>query len=306
MGEKNGAKKTAVAIKKEPEQPSNLLPATNNPALKYFSMIPTNVTEALQLSKMIADSDLAPKDYKGKPANVLIAMQMGAEVGLGPMQAIQNIAVINGKPGVYGDVGKALLLSKGFRIEERDVKEVQAKNEAWCKITRPDGQVTERTFSKDHAIAANLWGNNTWKTYPWRMMAWRAFWWAARDAGADVLKGIGGIEELQDIRKDAIEAESAHLAPKEIETRETLPESQAPEPTPETPVVDAGPMITPDQRTALIDLMNKHKVTPDQLKAYLNEKLGITDTVKPTALIPQSKYQVVCAWIIDAQDQIGL
>src|SRR4030067_949010 len=76
-----------------------------------FSLVPQNLREAMELSKLIADSDLAPKDYRGKPGNVLIAVQMGQEVGLSPMTAIQSIAVINGKPSLYGDVGKAILLN---------------------------------------------------------------------------------------------------------------------------------------------------------------------------------------------------
>src|ERR1700756_1528846 len=64
---------------------------------------PNNLTEAIQFAKLIANSDLAPKDYKGKPANVLIAMQLGAEIGLSPMTAIQSIAVINGRPCLWGE-----------------------------------------------------------------------------------------------------------------------------------------------------------------------------------------------------------
>ena len=33
----------------------------------------------------------------------MLAVQLGSEVGLRPMQALQNIAVINGRPAVWGD-----------------------------------------------------------------------------------------------------------------------------------------------------------------------------------------------------------
>jgi len=54
--------------------------------------------DAMEYAKLISESDLAPKDFKGKPGNVLIAIQYGVEIGLKPMQAIQNISVINGRP----------------------------------------------------------------------------------------------------------------------------------------------------------------------------------------------------------------
>src|ERR1051325_3957629 len=71
-------------------------------------MNPETVKEGMDLAQWIAKSDLAPKDFKDKPQNVLIAMQMGLEVGLSPMQAIQNIAGINGRPSVWGDSVLAL------------------------------------------------------------------------------------------------------------------------------------------------------------------------------------------------------
>lgn len=165
-----------------------------------FSLVPQTLREAMELSKLIADSDLAPKDYKGKPGNVLIAVQMGQEVGLSPMTAIQSIAVINGKPSLYGDVGKAILLSKGFIIEEDDVETIRKTGVGRCKITRPGHPPCERTFSLDAAKAAGLLGKQgPWTQYKERQMAWRAFWFAARDIAADVLKGLSGAEEAIDI-----------------------------------------------------------------------------------------------------------
>ncbi len=165
-----------------------------------FSVMPASVGDLIKLSEMIAASDLAPKDFKGKAGNCYIAIQMGAELELNPMQAIQNIAVINGKPTLYGDIGKALLLKNGCRIMERDIKDIKATGEAWCEITRPDGKTKAiRTFSIDDAKTANLWGKvGPWKTDPYRMLAWRAFWFCARDIAADFLKGLRGAEEVRD------------------------------------------------------------------------------------------------------------
>lgn len=77
--------------------------------LTKFTFEITSMQQAMDYAKLIADSDLAPKDYKGKPGNVLIAIQMGMEIGLKPLQAIQNIAVINGRPSVWGDAMIALV-----------------------------------------------------------------------------------------------------------------------------------------------------------------------------------------------------
>ena len=180
-----------------------------------FSLVPQSLRDAMELSKLIADSDLAPKDYRGKPGNVLIAVQMGQEVGLSPMTAIQSIAVINGKPSLYGDVGKAILLSKGFIIEEDDTDVIKKTGAGRCKITRPGHPPCERTFTIDNAKSAGLWGKEgPWTKYKERQLAWRAFWFAARDVAADVLKGLNGAEEIQDMEvRDMGNAEVVRAAP---------------------------------------------------------------------------------------------
>jgi hypothetical protein len=174
--------------------------AAQKPAMpQTFSLAPRTLTEAMDFAKMMADSELVPKSFRGKPGDVLIAVQMGNEVGLQPMAAIQNIAVINGKPGIYGDAGKAILLAAGCVIEEDDIEIIKKSGRARCKITRGNRPPVERTYCIDNAKTAGLWGKEgPWRTNPERQMAWRAFWFAARDAASDLLKGLGGAEELAD------------------------------------------------------------------------------------------------------------
>lgn len=273
---------------------------------KFFSYVPKDLTEMMKYGELVAASDFVPKDYKGKPGNCVIGMQFGAELGLPGLQALQNIAVINGKPGVYGDLGKALLYSKGFKIEERDVPEVKKLGVAWCKVTRPDGAVTERTFSIDDAKTAGLWNKQgPWTNYPYRQMAWRAFWFAARDAAADVLKGIWGIEELADYKADAIETSAETNAPREMKP--------AGEPTPAQPAVDVKAQaeppangLSPDQRKNIQAIMGKVKMEPVTLKEHLFNKYGIVDEKRPTAFVTQDKYAELCKWIENPQENLEL
>ena len=68
------------------------------------------MSEAMTFAQMVAKSDFAPKDFKGKPESCLLAIQHGSEVGLSPMQSLQSIACINGRPSVWGDAALALAM----------------------------------------------------------------------------------------------------------------------------------------------------------------------------------------------------
>ncbi len=165
-----------------------------------FDLSPRNFEQALTLADYLAASDMVPKQYRGRPGDCLIAMQWGMEIGLKPLQALQSIAAINGKPSLYGDAGKALLLSHGCIIEEDDIEVIKAHGKAACTITRPGRPPVRRTFSLEDAKTAGLLGKEgPWRAYQSRQMAWRAFWFAARDAAADLLRGMGGFEEAIDM-----------------------------------------------------------------------------------------------------------
>jgi hypothetical protein len=164
-----------------------------------FDLSPRTFEQALTLADYMANSEMVPKQYRGRPGDCFIAIQWGLEVGLKPLQAMQSIAAINGKPNLYGDAGKALLLAHGCILDEDDAEVVKANGKARCKITRPGRPPVQRTFSLEDAKTAGLWGKEgPWRTYPYRQMAWRAFWFAARDAASDLLRGMGGYEEALD------------------------------------------------------------------------------------------------------------
>jgi hypothetical protein len=167
-------------------------------------LAPKSMGEAMEFSKTLAKSSMVPQAFKNKPEDILVAVQWGYEVGLSPMQALQNIAVINGKPSIYGDA--ALALAQG-NPEYAGHKEWQTgegdKAVAHCLFKRVrHGQTieTERTFSVADAKAARLWGKpGPWQQYPARMLQMRARGFALRDAFADALRGVITAEEARDI-----------------------------------------------------------------------------------------------------------
>ena len=161
-----------------------------------FDLSPQTFDQALTFSQYLADSDMVPKDFKGKPANCLIAMQWGAELGLKPLQALQNLAVINGRPALWGDAVIALVRASPlceFVIETDD------GSTATCRVKRRGEPEQQRTFSMDDARAAGLLGKSgPWTQYPKRMRQMRARAFALRDVFPDVLRGMAVAEEVMD------------------------------------------------------------------------------------------------------------
>lgn len=165
---------------------------------RVAAIIPQSVEEVFRIAKAISASGLAPNGMKSVE-QITVAIMHGAEIGLPPMQAIQRIAVVNGRPTIWGDAVPALLLSRGFRLNERVTGEGDDRA-AVCEVCRPDGTKIERRFSVSDAKAAMLWGKaGPWKSYPDRMLQMRARGFAARDGAADVLAGLYISEEVQDI-----------------------------------------------------------------------------------------------------------
>ena len=170
---------------------SNLVPLRSGNAIQ--AIIPQDVEQVYRLATAISKSGLAPPSMK-EPEKLVVAIMHGLEIGMPPMQACQRIAIINGRPCVYGDAVPALLYARGFKLVE-----TVADGIATCTVIRPDGDRITRTFTTADAKKAGLLGKpGPWQQYPDRMLAMRARGFAARDGAADALSGLYVAEELAD------------------------------------------------------------------------------------------------------------
>lgn len=156
-------------------------------------------SKMMEYAKFISSSDLIPKDFKGKPESIVVAIQMGREIGLHPLQSLQNICVINGRPSIWGDSMLALVLS---HPEFEDIHEYfeEISKTAYCILKRKNKTQVTGKFSEEDARRAALWGKaGPWTNYPNRMLQLRARGFAIRDCFADALKGLITTEEARDI-----------------------------------------------------------------------------------------------------------
>lgn len=159
-----------------------------------------------RFATVVVQTPFAPRDFR-TAESVMIACAYGMELGLSPMASLQNIAVVNGKPSVYGDALIGVVEGSGLLEDINERMEGEGDDRrAVCWVKRK-GRPTpvERSFSVKDAKTAKLWGKTgrdgqptPWVHYPERMLAMRARGFALRDAFADILRGIITREEAED------------------------------------------------------------------------------------------------------------
>lgn len=179
------------------------------------AMTPRTIEDAFRLAKALSQAgDMIPKHFQGKPEAVMAAILQGANVGLAPMQALQYIAVINGRPSVWGDALPAMVMAAGHFVDvemEGDGK----TRAAIATLTRKDGKKIVRRFSMSDADQAGLLQKpGPWKQYPERMLQMRARAFAIRDGAPDALLGLSIADEVQDYGPDAARDVTPRQAPR--------------------------------------------------------------------------------------------
>ncbi|HYM24959.1 MAG TPA: hypothetical protein VEU08_17200 [Vicinamibacterales bacterium] len=225
-----------------------------------MGLAPKTIEEAFRLAQYIASTELVPKQYQGKPNDVLVAIQYGMELGFPPMQALQSIAVINGRPSVWGDGFMALIIGSdpyrehdeyflvnGDRREFLTAKDLQDDNTtAVSTFWRKDRQnPITGVFSVGQAKKAQLLGKQgPWSTYPDRMLKMRARGFAGRDGFADILRGIKSTEELLDTPVDELP---------QIPTKQPIEPRRASETRPATPSAESSPVAAAPPSAAPAD-----------------------------------------------------
>jgi len=163
-------------------------------------LIPESFEQLYRMANIMSKSGMMPQGLK-TPEQVFVAIQMGLEVGLSPMQAVQSIAVINHRPCIWGDAGVGLVRASGLLEDFQEWFEGEGEKLTAKCIVKRKGEPTpgEGSFSITDAKTAKLLPahpESSWAKYPKRMLQWRARSWPLRDKFADVLKGLKLAEEV--------------------------------------------------------------------------------------------------------------
>lgn len=175
-------------------------------------IVPTTVEEAVRMAQAVVVAKLAPSSYDNDPNKILLGIMAAMEAGLQPLYGLRQIAIINGRPTIWGDAAMALVQSKNL-IEEYTERQVGPEAEGdltkwpddygWEVTIRRRGQKGAYVgrYTVGMAKRAKLWMNGSkqpWMQHPDRMLKIRARAFPLRDGFADALAGLGIREEAED------------------------------------------------------------------------------------------------------------
>ncbi len=259
-----------------------MIEGKENALAKMDGLVPTNMQQAMDLAQVLATSTIIPKDYHNKPGDIMAAMVMGLDVGLKPMQALKNIAVINGRPALYGDALLAVIKTKAdyeHVTEEFD----DEKMVATCRAKRRGEPEVVRTFSQADAQTAGLWKKaGPWTQYPKRMLQMRARAFAMRDTFPHHLSGISVAEEVQDIPTEPkdVTPQTAVLPAPETRTDAVKAAMKATQPVADAEIVTDNGTVIENLKTKLAECK-----TVEDLQKWVDESADLPEEIK-TAVRP--------------------
>lgn len=175
-----------------------------------------DLDQAWRAAGILARSRLLPESLIAKnpeqtQANVTMILWYGAELGLPPMQAIQSIYVVNGRPSMSGQLWLSKVREAGHKAfvacqhcdeppeghpsaPANDHRYQADHDTTRCTLTIVRGDSGARhseTFTIEEARQAGLATKNVWKSWPKRMLMWRAVTNCATTICPEVAMGYG-------------------------------------------------------------------------------------------------------------------
>lgn len=201
---------------------------------------------AWRLAGLLAQSNLLPasltKNPKTTQGNVTLILLYGAELGLAPMQAIQSIYVVNGRPQMSGQLWLAKVREAGHKVEKLE----HTAQKCVVQITRGDtGESWTEEFTIQDAQRAKLDKKDVWVQYPKRMLLWRAVAHCATAICPEVALGFSDADEV--VEDESPEQALAHAVDARTTAPETSPTAEADEDVEDAELVDEEALAAADE-----------------------------------------------------------
>jgi hypothetical protein len=166
------------------------------------------MSAAKQLADALCDSELVPAIYRGKPGNGAAAILYGAELGLNPIQSLQQIFVVHGAPAIYARTAVALVMRHGITV-----RTIESGNDSvTVQVSDPrTGHVETCTWDIARATKAGYTSNKKYDTNPQEMLYAKAAMEGCRKVAPDILLGIPMSREELELEAPPVKVQSERV-----------------------------------------------------------------------------------------------
>lgn len=146
--------------------------------------------ELSKLADRVAKTSMIPKEFRGRPDEILAVMAYGDELGLSPFNSLRSIHFIEGVPVASAQLVRALILSRGHVLQWREAKDDRVTLYGRRRDTGAHATVSWSMADAKRAKLTERGPQSNWAKYPRQMLAARASTELARMLFADLLQGI--------------------------------------------------------------------------------------------------------------------
>ena len=198
---------------------------------------------AQRMAKMLSQSELVPKNFQGKLADCVIALEISRRTGASPLFVMQNLYIVHGKPSWSSQFAIAAVNSCGkFSPIRFQFNETKTECFAWAMELDTDERLEGPTVSIEMAKSEG-WYQKTgskWKTMPELMLRYRAATFFSRLYAPEIMMGMRPVDEIRDI-----EANKGNAAAWDIE-------------------IDADPVVNENPLQAMAEEIKAEVVVEDK------------------------------------------
>ncbi|PPJ31878.1 hypothetical protein C5E45_32835 [Nocardia nova] len=280
---------------------------------------------AYDLAKSMVGTSMVPKIYQPKnetdkerekaAQNATAAILYGLELGLNPIQSLQQVFPVNNSPAIYARTMVALLKAKGYKFRTDEAGPERCTVSGWWPGDEPEtstwdieratkagyvptidpdtGKYKTKKFEGSNGKYEKLIGNEKYLTIPEDMLWAKAAATVCRRLAPDVLLGIGRtVEDLESepepepvrVRSERVTVSAAEIlgqadepeAPKVQEWQPPAEDGAASDSSPKPePEQVSEPTATTEEPAAKKPVRRKPKYTPGGISADMIEQIAM-------------------------------
>ena len=159
----------------------------------------------MALAQNLSEATIIPETFQGKPANVLIALNMAQRLNADPLMVMQNMYIVYGNPSWSSKFLISCFNTCGrFSSIKYEFFGTPGQDDYGCRAWATEYATGERVQGIDVTIGmakAETWMSkkgSKWQTMPQLMLQYRAATFLIRTVAPEISMGLQSAEELED------------------------------------------------------------------------------------------------------------